>query len=70
MRATSCVLIVTIALTGVLACTQQVSPIVANADGRQNFISNCVRLKVPSGRGAPAGKRVLAVYAKGRVRSS
>ena len=40
MRATSCVLIVTIALTGVLACTQQVSPTVANADGRQSVTSS------------------------------
>jgi hypothetical protein len=40
MRARSCVLIVTIALTGVLACTQQVSVTVANADGRQSVTSS------------------------------
>ena len=40
MRATSCVLIVTIALTGVLTCTQQVSPTVANADGRPSVTSS------------------------------
>jgi hypothetical protein len=40
MRATSCVLMVTIALTGVLTCTQQVSPTVANADGRQSVTSS------------------------------
>ena len=39
MRATSCVLIAAIALTGVLACSQQASPSLANADGRQSVTS-------------------------------
>jgi hypothetical protein len=33
------------------------------------FLSDCVREKVAVGRGAPAGKRVQAVYAEGTVRS-
>ena len=40
MRATSCVLIGTIALAGALACAPQLSPTAANADGRQSVASS------------------------------
>ena len=40
MRAKSCVLIVTISLTGLLTCIQQASPTVASAEGRQSATSS------------------------------